>query len=184
MTERSLAGDRVDPRGERRIGLIGQAVIVLDVVDAALRKAGGEVGKCGRRKSLRFERRAGKCADTCSRSRAQSLHAMTRTPKRQAQRRRQVDIPQDNIVMQRAVAEQNVQQLTRVVIDGRHGQRYGDLECARLHLMDGLHTPDDFVADKVVRDRRQWHLHALLDRQRIGPRVDRTRVTADAIDGS
>ncbi len=175
-------GNGLHPFRERRIGLIGQAMIVLDVVDASLCKTGGKIGERGRRQSLRLERRAGQRAMRRSRSLSQSLHAMARTAERRTQPGRQVDVPQDDIVVQRAVAEQHVQQLAGIVIHGRRRQRNRDIEQAGHDLSNRFDASDDFRQDKVVGDRRQWHFDALLDRERTGARVDRPRVATDAID--
>ena len=63
--------DRLDARREGGIGLVGEAVIVLDVIDAAGRKAARQIAELCRRHALRLERRAGQSALACANAAAQ-----------------------------------------------------------------------------------------------------------------
>ena len=82
-----------DPGREPRIGLVGEAMIVLDVVDAALRKAPRQRGELVGGKALRLEGRAGERArrrpDPAPQRRAGRGEARrTPRPSRPAARRR------------------------------------------------------------------------------------------------
>ena len=50
-------------------------------------------------------------------------------------------------------------------------------------LVDRLDPADDVAEHLVVVDRRERHLDALLDRDRVGALLDRARVAANAVDG-
>ena len=79
--------DRGDALRERRIGLVGEAVIVLDVVDAAVGEAARELGELRRRQALRLDARS-RSARACRRRRAAAARrargAGRRTPRRRS----------------------------------------------------------------------------------------------------
>ena len=67
--------------------------------------------------------------------------------------------------------------------DGFRRQRDAHLEQALLHFADGLHPADDLASARIrlsIADDR--HLDALLDRDGLRPRVDRSGVAADVVD--
>jgi hypothetical protein len=84
--------------------------------------------------------------------------------------------------VQRAVAEQHVDEPSGIVADGPGGERHADRERAVPLVGDRLHPADDLAADEAVVDRGQGRLDALLDRERLRPRLDGSRVAADAVD--
>ena len=90
---------------------------------------------------------------------------------------------QQHILMQRAVAEQHVEQLRGIVAESLLPQRDGDLEHACFFFGDRLDLGDDFRAHERVINRRNRHLDALLDRKRTRTRFDRARIAADTIEG-
>ena len=95
---------------------------------------------------------------------------------------RKRDIVQRHIVVQRRVAEQHVDELPGIAADGLRGERDANLEQAGLLFGDALDPADDLGAHELVRDRRQRHLDALLDRNGACARLDRPGVAADVVD--
>ena len=96
---------------------------------------------------------------------------------------RKLGIVQHDVVLQRGVAEQHVDELTGVVAGRGAAQADSDREQAGRNLADILHPADDVVEDVLVLDRRKRHLDALLDRDGTGAAFDRTRIRADVING-
>jgi hypothetical protein len=94
-----------------------------------------------------------------------------------------LDVMQHHVLVQRGVAEQHVEELPRIVPDGLGGERDADLEQSALQVGDGLNASGDLLEHEVVIDRGERHLDALLGGNGLGARVDRPRVTSDAIDG-
>ena len=73
--------------------------------------------------------------------------------------------------------------LPGVVSDGLDRERDVDLEQAAIPLGNGLDAADDFRAHEIVRDRRNRHLDALLDRNGARALLDRARIAAHEVDG-
>ena len=121
-------GDSFHARGERRIGLVRQPVIVLDVIDAPLREAGGQGCELGSRKPLRLERRAGQGTLRCSDTAPEPMQSMARPAERLRQAPRQRDVGKHDVLMQGRVAEQHIDELAGVLPDGVCGQRDRNLE--------------------------------------------------------
>ena len=92
-------------------------------------------------------------------------------------------VMQDDILLQRRIAEQHVDELAGIVAGGRAAERDAHRERAAADVADRLHLADDLVEDLLVLDRRERHLDALLDRDRLRARFDGARVRADVIDG-
>ena len=89
---------------------------------------------------------------------------------------------QDNVVVDRGVAEQHVDELPGVASDRRRRQRNARLEQTGADLANAFNAPDDLGQYVLVVDRGQRHLDALLDGDRLRARVDRFRVATDMID--
>jgi hypothetical protein len=96
---------------------------------------------------------------------------------------RKHDIAQHHVLVQRRVAEQHVDELPGVVSDGLDRERDADLEQAAIPFGNGLDAADDFRAHEIVRDRRNRHLDALLDRNGARALLDRARIAAHEVDG-
>ena len=175
--------DRFEARGERGIRLVRQSMVVLDVVDAALREQLRKLGEPCRRQPLRLERRAGQSARGRAHPPPQPMSPWRGPPKRFHQLGRKHDVVQRHVRMQRRVAEQHVDELPGIVPDGLRGERDADFEQPALPFADGLDAADDLGAHEIVRDRRKRHLDALLDRDGARALLDRSRVAADLVDG-
>ncbi len=179
----SAAGDRLDARGERRIGLVGEPVVVLDVVDAALREARRQHREPPRRQALRLERRGGHRPRAGGDPPPQARETMARPAEAEGELARKRDVLEHHVLVQRGVAEQHVEELPGIVADGLAGERDADLELPVLPLGDLLDPADDAREHEFIVDRRQRHLDALLDRDRAGARLDRAGIAADTVDG-
>ena len=110
------------PRPARRNGrvrLVGQSMIVLDVVDAAIGKPPGQVRELLRRQALRLERRAGQRPPARPHPPAQFIKPVPRPAERDRDLRRKFRIVQHHIVMDRRIAEQHIEKLPGVGPDGR-----------------------------------------------------------------
>src|SRR5439155_9353271 len=90
--------DGVHPRRKRRICLVSEPVIVLDVIDPTLREVLGELRERFRRQALWLECRAGQRPGRRSRPAPQSMDAMTRTAERLAELGRQFHVVQHDIL--------------------------------------------------------------------------------------
>ena len=158
-------------------------MVVLDVIDAALREALGELRQLRGRQALRFERRAGQRPRGRTDAPAHLMQPVARAAESLHKLGRQLDIVQHHVIVDRGVAEQHVDQLPGIVADGRGGQRDAHLEQAMAQIADGEHAADDLGEHDIVVDRRKRHLDALLDRNGAGAALDRARIAADVIDG-
>ncbi len=174
---------RLDARRERGIGLVGEPVIVLDVVDAAVRKAGRQLPELLRRQPLRLERGRGQRPRRRRQPPPQPAGAVARPAEGIGKLARDYDVAEYHIILQRAVAEQHVEQLPGIIAHGRGSERNAHLEPALLLGDDFVHPADDALQHERVADCRERHLDALLDRDGAGTRLDRAGIAADAIDG-
>jgi len=112
----------------------------------------------------------------------QRIEAVARAAECLDEPRSELDIVQHHIILQRAVAEQHVEQLRGIFTDGLLPQRDADLEQAFFYFGDRLDLSDDFCAHEWVVNRRNGHLDALLDSKRTGARFNRVRIAADTIE--
>jgi hypothetical protein len=85
--------------------------------------------------------------------------------------------------MDRAIAEQHVEQLPGIAARRFAGERDTHLEQAAVHVTDVFDAPDDFGEHKGVVDCRHRHLDALLDGNRARAFLNRAGVRANVIDG-
>ena len=180
---RSAAATASTRARERRIGLVGEAMVVLDVVDAAARETQREIREpapgadpCGL-SAEQVKARAG--APTRRRS---SCSPWRGPPKAFDQLGRKLDIVQRHVVVQRGVAEQHVDELPGIAADGLGGERDANLEQAVFLFGDASTRPTISARTKSSVDRRQRHLDALLDRDGACARLDRSGVAADVVD--
>src|SRR5689334_7209489 len=140
-----------------------------------------------RGQTLGFERRRGECALLCADAPAQDLDPMPRAFKGAHEFGRQLDVVEPDVVMDRRVAEQHVDQLPGIAADccGRERDAHLEYAAARIlgaYILDVEDTPDDLVVHKRVVDRLERHLDALLDSNHTSTLRDRTRIAANAID--
>ena len=83
--------------------------------------------------------------------------------------------------MQRGIAEQHVQQLSRIVADGRRRETDTNGERAVAEIVDRLDLADDLGQHRRLVDRGQRHFHALFHRDRLRAGLDRGGVAAHVI---
>ncbi len=107
-------GARLHPVGERRIGLVGEAVVVLDDVDAAGGQAAGDDAECRRRKALRLQRRGGEGAAVRLGECPEAVDADARAAERRRVVGRQLDVLQRHVGLDRRIAEQHVEELAGI----------------------------------------------------------------------
>ena len=115
-------------------------------------------------------------------ARAQAVEPVPRPAEHRRKLVRDRGVMQDNVVVDRGVAEQHVEELPGVAADRRRRQRDSRLEQSRGNFADAFDAPGDLRQHMLVVDRRERHLDALLDGDRLRARVDRFRVAADVID--
>src|SRR5215204_4655703 len=130
------SADRLDPCGERRIGLICEAVVVLDVVDTAAGEAFREVGEAIAGETLRLEGGARQRPGAGLRPPPQAVDAVAWAAESRHEIGRKRDVDEGDILVQRGVAEQHVHQLSGVVRDGLRTERDTHFEEALRHLAD------------------------------------------------
>ena len=97
--------DLFDPLREGRIVLIGEAVIVLDAIDAAKRETARQLAKLPGRHALRLERRASERASARPHPVAQFGKTLPRAAKAGEDLSRQDGVAQHHILEQRSVAK-------------------------------------------------------------------------------
>src|SRR6185437_12047858 len=171
-----------DARGERRIALVGEAVVILDEIDAAERQCLRQRGEAGGRQPLRLDGDAGERARRRADAGAQAGDAAAGAGEASDDLIRQAEIDKLDIGLQRGIAEQHVEQLPGVVADGGGAEADLDLEPPRPEFTDGADAADDFAAHEFIPHRRQRRLDALLQRNRLRPRLYRRGLTRYAID--
>ena len=66
--------------------------------------------------------------------------------------------------------------------DGGGGEADADVEDVAAAILDRFHLAHDVAQDLGFDDGGDRHLHALLDRDRLGARLDRGGVRLDAVD--
>ena len=112
---------------------------------------------------------------------AKLRQALRRAAERSQQLGRQAGVVENDVVMQRSVAEQHIDELAGVGADGRGGERDFDVEPAVAAILDPGHLADDVGEDRSLAHRRQRHFHALFDGDVARAGLDRARVAADAV---
>ena len=95
--------------------------------------------------------------------------------------RRDPCIQEGDVVVERRVAEQHVEELSRLEPGRLHGDPDPDLELVRRHGHDIVDARDDLGEHARVVDRRKRRLDALLERERQGAGVDVAGGRADAV---
>ena len=167
--------------GEGGVGLVGEAVVVLDEVDAASGEAFGELGEAGWREALGFQGGAGQGAAEGAGAMAQAVDAVVGAGENRGERGGDLDVQKHDVVVQGGVAEHHVEELAGVVADGCGGQCDADVELAVAAVVDGFDLADDFVVDRRVVDRVERHFDALLDGDGLRSGFDRGGVGGDAV---
>jgi len=157
-------------------------VVVLDHVEARAREGVRQVGEVCDRAALGLERRAGEGPVARARRLAQSRDAEAWPFESLQVARRKRDIDELHLGLQRAVAEEHVHELSRLVSRGAGRQRDIDLERAARRA-DGIDARHDLAQHVLVVDRIERHLHALLGCERAGPRVDPGGGCPNAVSG-
>ena len=94
---------------------------------------------------------------------------------------RQFHVVQHDILVQRCVTEEHVDELPGVIRNGLRREPDAHFKQARLLLGDRLDAADDFVPHEIVGDGRDRHFDALLDRDCARARLDRPSIAADAV---
>ena len=157
-------------------------MIILDVVDAALREATRERRERGRSESLRLQGRAGECTPPGSDARPELGEALSRPAEDLEHPRRQDGIVQDDIVEKRRIAEQHVHELAGIVSRGLRIEPDARLENAVPEIANGAHLAHDLAEHLLIFDGRDRHLDALLDRDRTGAFLDGAGLATDVVD--
>src|SRR5262249_54409879 len=106
----------------------GEPMVVLDVIDAALSKILGELGKPCRRQALRLERRTGQSPRRRADPAPQLIEPVARTAEDLDQVLRKRHVGEHYVLVQRRVAEQHVDELPGIAPDGLRRERDADLE--------------------------------------------------------
>jgi hypothetical protein len=158
-------------------------VVVLDVIDAAAREFFRQGRELLGRQALRLERGAGQGPLAGADFLAQFVQPVARTAEPFYELARNVGVVQHDIVVDRRVAEQHVDELAGILPDGLGRKRDAHLEDALFPRLDRNDPADDLRQDGFVLDRRHRHFDALLDRDGAGAVLDRGGIGADAIDG-
>jgi hypothetical protein len=170
-----------DPLLEGRKCLIGEAVIVLEIIDPAERQIMREFSQGFRRQSLRLERRGGERPGPSADPLAQSREALARPIERRDKISRKIDIDQRDVFVQRRIAEEHVHQLASVAADRRDSKRDLDLEDAAAAIDNVPRFANDVGKNLFVADRRQGRFDALLDRNGAGALLDRVGARANSV---
>jgi len=176
-----------DTVGETRIGLVGQAVIVLDEIQAARARsvrALSSASQCGR-EPLRLEARSTStpaCARAHHAGGARRFRALG-PPKHRASSAGISDVMEHDVIVQRRVPEQHVQELAR-----RRRRSFAAARpmrtSNRFFSRCSTHPPDRRCPTGSI-DRRlpQAHFDALFDCDGLCSGVDRGVVATDAVNG-
>ncbi len=175
-----LAGG--DPLREGRAALVGPAVVVLDDVDSRMREGAGERRHLPGRGADRLQRGAGQRPALHTGQPTQPLAAEIRPAESLRQRRRQIQVDEFDLRLQRAVAEQYVQKLAGILADRLGGEpQVGEAGAVGLRL-DPLDACHHLVEHAGLADGLRRHLDALFDRQQPGTVRRLFRLDPQAID--
>ncbi len=108
---------------------------------------------------------------------------MSRTVESPEQIIRNSYVAENDILMQRRIAEEHIDELTRIFADRSRGEVDAHVEPAVADILYIGDLPHDLRQYAGIVDRLKRHFHALLDRNRIRPRLDRARLAPNAIEG-
>ena len=158
-------------------------MIILDVIDAALREATRERRERGRIKPLRLQGRAGEGTPPGSDARPELGEALSRPAEGLEHPGRQDGIVQDDVVEKRRIAEQHVHELAGVVSRGLRIEPDARLENSGPEIANGAHLAHDLAEHALILDGRDRHLDALLDRDGAGAFLDGAGLATDVVDG-
>ncbi|MGH7330538.1 MAG: hypothetical protein ACREJX_19490 [Polyangiaceae bacterium] len=86
--------------------------------------------------------------------------------------RRQDDVMQLNVLLQRAIAEEHVEKLSGIFTDRRDGQLQGHAISGVFHRLDPGDARYDLLANARVAYRGERQLDALFERERLRSRAD------------
>src|SRR4029079_920095 len=134
------------------VALVCDPVIVLDEVDAAAREPRRKLCEPGRREALRLERRAGEGAALDTGAAAQSRKAVMRAAETAYELLGKFRVVERHVLLQRCIAEQHVDELARIVADGRGREPNAHREHAIADVSEVLDLADDLVEDLLVLD--------------------------------
>ena len=88
---------------------------------------------------------------------------------------------QRHVLVDRGIAEQNVEKLAAVVPHRFGFQRDNGLEHTAAAILDRQHLADDFAEHARVVNGRHRHFHALLDRNGASAGLDRRGIRSDKV---
>ena len=174
---------RVDAFSERRGRLVSEAVVVLDDVDTRPGERACDRGEVGRRQSLRLQRRAGQRTTARAGKLTNAGDAEAGAAKMRDERSGKLGIDERDVVVQRCVAEQHVEKLTRFEAGRFHREAQAHVEDVGGDRRDFGDLRHDFAQHARVPHRRQRRFDALLERDRLRTGVDRIGRRAHAIGG-
>ena len=86
-----------------------------------------------------------------------------------------------DVLMQGAVSKQHIHELAGLMSRCCRGKRDTNQERAVAAIFDLLDAPCDLIQHEAILDRVERHLHALLDRKRIGFPRDLFAAAADTV---
>ena len=175
------AGASRDALLEGAIILVGEAVIVLDEIGAALGELEREISQFARGHALRLQRRTGHRSPLGPGELAQTVEPAVRAAEGREQRCGNLCVHQRNIVVHRGVAEQNIQQLAGVPADRAGAKLDGHVEIAAARVRNRPHLADDLLEDRRIANPGERHFDALLDGDVSRAILDGVRVGANAI---
>ena len=155
------AGDGGDALGERRVGLVRQAVVVLDEVDAAAGELLRQLRQPRRRHALRLQRRAGERTAERADAAAQAVDAVARAAERRGEIGRNVHVQQHDVRVQRGVAEHHVEELPGIAADGGGGEADADVEDVAAAVLDRFDLAHDVAQDLRLRRWRRRGISTL-----------------------
>ena len=163
-----LAGS--DAVGERMEALVGEAVVVLDDVDSCMREEAAEKGEPLRGQADRFERRAGHRTVGYADDLAQTGRAEARSGQRAGSAGPlggQGEVDEFDVRLERRVAEQDVEELRRIVRRGAdrevddHGMKHPG------NFVDRDKAADDVPEHEWIAQCGAGQLHRLFQQQRL-----------------
>ena len=160
---------------ERRGVLIREPVVVLDDVDARARERARDRRELQRHKPLRLQRRAGKGPPVHAGERANAGDPEARSAEACGDALRDAHVDELDVVVQRRIAEQHAHELPGFESCRLDRDPDRDVERGRPCRRDAPYAGDHLFQHARIIDRGQRRLHALLERDRPRPGVDRIR---------
>ncbi len=170
LAHRGLAGAHA--LGEGMETLVRQPVVVLDDVDARAREEAAERGEPLDGEADWLERGAGERALAHGGQVAQAERAELRTGQRLLAPRpflwvRQLEVGELNVLLDRRVAEEDVEELRRVVAGRADGKIDDDRVLVRAERGHGDEPADDVLEHERIAQRGARQLDGLLQQQRL-----------------